>query len=105
MESRLKLITATTSEFHDVLYINSKNYLQYETVDEDGTVVTKVLDKGGTVGNRLVKCSDLKKVLDTCLIKGTKFIINIYNPTLYYLIPGIQENDRLFTSKYDFILQ
>ena len=51
----------------------------------------------------LIKCSDLKEILSRCLIKGSKFIINTYNPTLYNLIPGISENDELFNSDNGFI--
>ena len=91
---KLKLVTAEQPGRNDVLFIEDEGYLKYGSV---------VLDKGGTDGNELVKCSDLKNVLDEYMFKGTKYIASSYNPTLYYLIPGVQENDALFTSDNNFI--
>lgn len=62
-----------------------------------------VLNQVGSPISGLVKCSDLKEVLDKYLYKGTKYIVSIYDPTLYYLFPGVQENDELFTSENSFI--
>ena len=91
---KLKLVTAEQPGRNDVLFIEDEGYLKYGSV---------VLDKGGTEGNELVRCSDLKTTLEKYLFKGTKFIASSYNPTLYYLIPGVQENDALFTSDNNFI--
>ena len=76
---KLKLVTAEQPGRNDVLFIEDEGYLKYGST---------VLDKGGTEGNELVRCSDLKTTLEKYLFKGTKFIASSYNPTLYYLIPG-----------------
>lgn len=67
-----------------------------------GSTVT-ILDKGGSPRNRLIKCSDLKRILDNHMFKGTKFISSTFDPSLYYLIPGNSDNDSLSNSDNDFI--
>ena len=62
-----------------------------------------VLDKGGSPRSGLVKCLDLKGILDTYMFKGTKYIVSTYNPTLYYLFPGMSVNDDLFNTDNNFI--
>lgn len=97
MSTKLKLVTPTNPGV-GIPYIVDGPFLAYRS--SGGTVV---LNQGGSPRGRLVKCSDLKRILSKYLIKGTKFIINTYNPTLYSLIPGISSNDNLFNSDNDFI--
>ncbi len=52
---------------------------------------------------KLTTCESLKKVLDDYMFKGTKYIAGTYNPTLYYLFPGVESNDNLFNTENDFI--
>ena len=95
----LKLVTTKVPTKNEILYINpDNNYLAYKRKGDE-----VILDKGGSEVDRLIKCSDLKEILSKYLIKGTKYIINTYNPVLYYLIPGNPSNDSLFTSDNDFV--
>ena len=95
---KLKLVTPDIPTEDNVLYITSDNFLAYK---KNGIEVK--LDKGGSERNRLIKCSDLKYILTKYMFKGSKYIINTYNPLLYYLIPGNSSNDPLFTSDNNFI--
>jgi hypothetical protein len=62
-----------------------------------------VLNKGGSGRVDLITCYDLKQALDKYMFKGTKYIISTYNPTLYYLFPGVSTNDNLFKTDNEFI--
>jgi hypothetical protein len=98
---KLKLITTESPSSDYIPYIineDDKPVLAYRTGNE-----VRVLDKGGSERVSLVKCSDIKKILDDYMFKGTKYIVSTYNPTLYYLFPGISDNDSLFTSDNNFI--
>lgn len=111
-EKRLKLITTGEPEdVDDVLFIIADGssawegevpVLAYYSYSEDYRVFY-VLNKGGSERVDLVNCSGLKKVLDDYMFKGTKYIVSTYNPTLYYLFPGISNNDALFNTDNNFI--
>jgi hypothetical protein len=62
-----------------------------------------VLNKGGSKRVSLVTCKDLKNILDSYMFKGNKYIASTYNPTLYYLFPGVSSNDNLFKTDNKFI--
>ena len=62
-----------------------------------------VLSNGGSDKVKLITCDSLRQVLDKYMFKGTKYIVSAYNPTLYYLFPGISENDNLFNTDNNFI--
>lgn len=96
--SRLKLITTTPND--EGLWIRQGEgedpVLEYSGIK---------LDKGGSPISRLVKCSDLVRVLSQDFIKGTKFIVNTYDPVLSYLFPGDPTIDSQFTPSTKFIPQ
>lgn len=96
--SRLKLITTTPND--EGLWIRQEEgedpVLEYSGIK---------LDKGGSPISRLVKCSDLVRVLSQDFIKGTKFIVNTYDPVLSYLFPGDPTIDSQFTTSTKFIPQ
>ena len=98
--SKLKLVTTDIPSKNNIPYIRDGEtpVLAYKS---DGT--THVLDKGGSPRSGLVKCSDLKGILDSYMFKGTKYIVSTYNPTLYYLFPGMSVNDDLFNTDNNFI--
>ena len=96
--SVLRLITTDSSS--DILWINQEE-------DRDPVLMYKgvSLDKGGSPRSRLLTCSSLSKILSEYFIKGTKFIINTYNPVLCYLFPGDSHYDQQFTPATKFIPQ
>ncbi len=98
--SKLKLVTTDIPSKNNIPYIidGETPVLAYKS---DGTI--HVLDKGGSPRSGLVKCSDLKGILDSYMFKGTKYIVSTYNPTLYYLFPGMSVNDDLFNTDNNFI--
>ena len=98
--SKLKLVTTDVPSKNNIPYIidGETPVLAYKS---DGT--DYILDKGGSSRFGLVKCSDLKGILDSYMFKGTKYIVSTYNPTLYYLFPGMSVNDDLFNTDNNFI--
>jgi hypothetical protein len=106
--NKLKLVTTSIPTESDVpfivnddteiIYLGERPVLAYK----EGQTI-HILDKGGSDRVSLVKCSDLKGILDSYMFKGTKYIASTYNPTLYYLFPGVEQNDGLFTSDNNFI--
>jgi len=99
--NKLKLITTENPSQDNVLYIEGGESNPVLTYDSNQT--HHVLDKGGSDRVNLLTCSELKNILDRHMFKGTKYIISTYNPTLYYLFPGVTSNDNLFNSDNDFI--
>lgn len=106
--NKLKLVTTSIPSESDVPFIIGENTQIIYTGDRPALAYKEgrdyvILDKGGSDRVDLVKCSDLKKILDDYMFKGTKYIIGTYNPTLYYLFPGVSQNDSLFKSNNNFI--
>ena len=100
--SRLKLVTASEQVEDNILFIkNNEESVPVLVYQDNGE--TYILNKGGSERVEIITCKDLKDILEEYMFKGTKYIASTYNPTLYYLFPGISENDSLFNSENDFI--
>lgn len=100
--SALKIVNTKLQLTRNTIFMINQGpsiFLVYR--DDNGRFI--YLNNGGSPKSRLIKCSDLKRILSSYFIKGTKFITSIYNPTLYYLFPGNSSNDILFNSDNDFI--
>ena len=111
MSNKLKLVTTTDSGTEANVPFIIKNGDEHVIYDgetpalayyKDGQTFY-ALDKGGSEVVGIVTCSDLKDILDEYMFKGTKYIASTYNPTLYYLFPGVTLNDSLFKTKNNFI--
>jgi hypothetical protein len=106
--NRLKIITSKIpSEINVPFIFGEDTQISYSgerpVLAYKDSSALHVLDKGGSERVDLVRCSDLRRILNDYMFKGTKYIISTYNPTLYYLFPGVPENDALFNSDNNFI--
>lgn len=99
--SKLKIINTDVPTSDDILYIVNTGEEPELAYKSGGSEVR--LNKGGSPRSRLLSCSGLKEVLSKYFIKGTKFIISTYNPTLCYLFPGDPTYDSQFNPENDFI--
>lgn len=96
---KLKLVTPTLPETENTPYIINDDQGEFSSLAYKDTENNVQILKEGC---ELLTCEGFKTILKD-LIKGTKFIASIYNPVLYSLTPGIEENDSFFNIENDFI--
>lgn len=101
MRDRLKLITTREPSKENIPYVITTS--EYPIIAYISNHSVCILDKGGSERVKLITCQDLKQALDKYMFKGTKYIVSTYNPTLYYLFPGVTSNDDLFKTDNNFI--